>query len=447
MRKITILGGGISGLSLAYFIQKKEPEAQITLLEKRERLGGWCHSEKVGGFLFEKGPRCFKASRAEEILSLVKELDLQREVIHSCPGAETRYIYHRKRLRKIPTGPFSFLRSSLTRKVCLPLLKDFIFPKRFEEKETIHAFVEKRLGKHAAEILFDPFTLGIYAGNAKKLSMKECFPSLYEAVKQKKSILSAMRAFQMQQKLSRQLSYVGLVSFRKGNFSLIQALAKALKKVTFHLGTEVSKIEPQGEKILIFTPQKTFETEELYLALPKQETQRLFFPLDKKVHTILSQIECASVASVNLGFEREFFSERFFGYLVPSLQKDMHMGTLFESSVFPEKMDFSQMTALGVMLGGAQHPEVAEKTEKELVEIARNSIKKYLKIEEEPKAFSVTKAIKALPQFYQDHKETIENLHKRLQEAFPKITLVGNYLEGVSVNDCIAYSKKIGQKI
>lgn len=443
MEQIIILGGGISGLSLAYFLQKKEPEARITLIEKNERLGGWCHSERKQDFLFEKGPRCFKASRSFEINSLIKELKLQNEVIVSSKEAETRYIYHKNKLRKIPSSFFSFVTSPLTRKVFFPLIKDFFSPKKFIEEESIFSFVERRLGTHAANILFDPFTLGIYAGDVKRLSMGECFPSLHEAIRQKKSVLSSLRAFQKEQQISRQLSYTGLISFKKGNFSFIEALKKACNKVSFHLNTEVIKIEPGKKTSRVITPGLNFEADKVYIALPKEETQKLFVSLDDLVYTLLSQIECASVASVNLGYDREFFPERFFGYLVPSFKKDIHMGTLFESSIFPDKMKASNLTALGVMLGGMHHPEIAEKTEEEIIELAKEAVYKYLKIEELPKFISVTKATKALPQFYPGHKKKIEAITSRLKERFPKIVLAGNYLEGVSVNDCIAYARKI----
>lgn len=439
-----ILGGGISGLSFAYFLKKQVKEAQVLILEKRPRLGGWCHSKKVGDFLFEMGPRCFKASRCSSLLSLLEELGLQKEMIFSSAEAETRYIYHQGKLQKIPKKGLSLLASPLTRPVFFPLLKDWISPKKFQAKETIDTFVTKRLGEHAAQVLFDPFTLGIYAGDSKKLSMEICFPRLHEAVRRKKSFLSALFLLMQQekQKLGRQLSYIGLVGLKGGNSRIIQALEKKLEGVEIQLNTEVCHLQKKEEKIQIISSQGTLLADHVFVALPKKEAQKLLIGLDQQTFSPFQEMECASVASVNLGYKKQMLFEKAFGYLVPSRYGDIHLGTLFQSMVFPENSP-SQGTSLGVMLGGAHHPEIASFSEKELLELAKQSVKKYLNFAREPDAVSLTHAKEALPQFGVNHREIIQNLLQKASQKFPNLTLLGNYLEGVSVNDCIAYSKKV----
>ena len=58
MKHVVILGAGISGLSLGWFLRQRHGDhLKITIIEKEARAGGWIETKKVGHFLFEQGPR------------------------------------------------------------------------------------------------------------------------------------------------------------------------------------------------------------------------------------------------------------------------------------------------------------------------------------------------------------------------------------------------------
>ena len=90
--KIVILGGGISALSAAWYLQNQNPSAEITLLEKENRLGGWI---ETGPFQFEKGPRTFLVARSRALLHLIEEVGLKDDLLFSHPSTSRRFLWHR----------------------------------------------------------------------------------------------------------------------------------------------------------------------------------------------------------------------------------------------------------------------------------------------------------------------------------------------------------------
>jgi len=443
--RVLILGGGISGLSFAHFLEQRAFSGEITLLEKQERLGGWCQSSQEKGFILEKGPRCFKADKVVSLITLLKELGLEEEMIFSSEEAEERFIYYRNSLKKLPRTLGQFLSSPLTRPLLFPLMKDALFPKSFYPKQTVYEFVEKRLGKHAARVLFDPFCLGIFASSSKDLSMEMAFPSLHKNMEKKGSFFSAMKSIQKEK--NPKSSYKGLLGFKKGISSLVDSLSSNLKKTDIRPGAEVYDIQVRTSKeVEVFTSRGVFVADHLFVALPKKEAEKLLLPLDLKTFAPLSEIKCSSVACVNVGYDKKVFSKKGFGYLVPSFLKNPNIGTLFESEIFPQKQQNLNHTLFGVMLGGSNFPEIENRNEEELTVLALKSLEQTLQIKDPPNLIKVTKAEQALPQFGINHPSLIQKIEQNLAWNFPQINLLGNYLEGVSVDDCISYSQKKASK-
>ncbi|HSX12581.1 MAG TPA: protoporphyrinogen oxidase, partial [Rhabdochlamydiaceae bacterium] len=164
-KRIIILGAGISGLSCAWYLSKLSPLCEFVVLEKTEKCGGYLQSEKKEGFLFEKGPRTFKTSRSSELLELAKELGIQDKQIFSSIEAEKRYLCLNNKLHKFPRPLFSF-----------SFLKEWFVSSKAQEEETIYDFAVRRFNKKIADRFFDPLAIGVYAGDARNLSINSCFP-------------------------------------------------------------------------------------------------------------------------------------------------------------------------------------------------------------------------------------------------------------------------------
>ncbi len=189
--KLIIIGGGIAGLSAAYYATKKIQDAQITLIESSDRWGGKISTDRVtfddGQFIVEGGPDTFLVTKPWGV-ALCKQLGLDERLHGTNPHKKNTYVLNKGRLpplpdglaMMIPTNVQAILRSRLVSwfsKTRMGL--DFLIPaKRLNGDELLGTFVSRRLGREAYENLIEPLMSGIYAGDGDQLSLASTFPYL-----------------------------------------------------------------------------------------------------------------------------------------------------------------------------------------------------------------------------------------------------------------------------
>jgi protoporphyrinogen/coproporphyrinogen III oxidase len=423
-KRIAILGAGISGLSLARSLSEKSPAYEISLFEKSARPGGWIESESESGFLFEGGPRIFKVSRCKELLELVEALELKDKLIFSADNANVRYLFENQRLQRFPTGLWSFLTSPLTRPLLFALTKEWRIPAREGVDESIFDFAARRFGTRVAELLFDPLTLGIYAGDIRRLSLRSCFAPLKKWEEEWGSVTKG--ALKQRRKRG---SSSALFSFKGGMSTLIDALVDRCG-ATLHLNQEVKSLKfEKGEVELLGQ-----RFDHLFIALPAHATAELI--PDAEIASLLRAIVFQSVTVVNLGYTQKLDYPQGFGYLIPSKEGEKILGAIFNSAIFPQQSCHPEESRFTFMLreGG--------ESKEEALEIALEGMRRHLKIFTAPTATSVKKISHALPQYEVGHGEKIARLEAAMAERFPTCSLLGNYLHGPSVNDCVTLAKK-----
>ena len=430
-KRMLILGAGISGLSAAYALAKKSDEYDCVLLEQKESAGGFMETEEIGGFILEKGPRVFKSSRNKELLQLVEEVGFSSEVIGSSKDSERRYLWLDGALQKMPDNLFSLLTSSLARPLLISLLKEWSKP-TFLEDETIWAFACRRFGKSVAERFFDPLVLGIYAGNIKKLSVEACFPFLKELEREKGSITWGLLSSFFKKKRKKAALSSSLFSFKKGTGSFIKHLISRIPFPIYY-GQKVLSLEKKGEGFLLKCSQGVFEADEVIIALPAYVAGDLLKLFEEELFVRLSNIPYQAVTSMNVAFVSEVLSVSAFGYLIPKIEKEEVLGVLFDSKIFPEQQGFSH-TTMTLMIEGV------DRSDEELLRILDRVLKVHLKIAGEPNVVSWKRMAKAIPQYNVGHLEEVSAIQKLLPKG---IHLAGNYLKGVSVNDCIRLSASL----
>ncbi len=185
MKRVAILGAGITGLSVAWYLKKKYRNAlEIAIYEKSGRAGGWIESFTKEGFRFEGGPRGFRPKgQGEATLELISELGLTKELVPSNRKAQVRYIAHKGKLRVF--SPFYLLQQGVVRS----LWCDLKTPASSLEDESIAQFAQRRFKRGIAEGVIDPLVHGIFAGDPKQLSIRSCFPKIWQAEQRYGSVL------------------------------------------------------------------------------------------------------------------------------------------------------------------------------------------------------------------------------------------------------------------
>src|SRR5947207_1859431 len=163
MPHVVVVGGGLTGLTVAFRLKQFAPGAAVTVLEPRERVGGNIGTEEHRGFRFEHGPNGF-LDRTPAVPDLVRDLGLSERLIAASDGSrKNRYVFLGGKLRKLPRGPLGLLTTPLLSfggkwKLITEPWRKTPPPAR---EETVAEFVTRRAGKEAADVFADALVTGI----------------------------------------------------------------------------------------------------------------------------------------------------------------------------------------------------------------------------------------------------------------------------------------------
>jgi oxygen-dependent protoporphyrinogen oxidase len=196
-----IIGGGISGLSTAYYLARGG--ASCTILESRPRLGGVIQTERVEGCTIEAGPDSFLSVKPAA-LNLIRDLGLESDVIGSNDHVRVTFVRRGGRLVPLPDGLMMMVPTKIMPLVTTPLLswgtkfrmgmELLRSPKPRAEDESVAEFVEEHYGREAVDYLAEPLLAGIYGGNPADLSVTSVLPRFVELASQYGSLTRGVLA-------------------------------------------------------------------------------------------------------------------------------------------------------------------------------------------------------------------------------------------------------------
>ncbi|MEW6002868.1 MAG: protoporphyrinogen oxidase, partial [Nitrospirota bacterium] len=428
---------------------ERRSSLDLVVLESENRPGGKIWTDKVNGFLCEGGVNGFLDNRPRT-LELVSKLGLTP--LKSSDTAKKRYIYSKKRLNLLPESPLSFLSSSLLSLYGrLRVLGEIFVPGSNKEDETLADFARRRLGREAYEKLIDPMASGIYAGDPEKMSLRSCFPRIYELEKEYSSLIKAM--IRLKREAKRTGKKVGpgpggvLTSFHEGMVSIINALAAFLGD-RLRIGAKVISVEKRGNNFFIhLSDNSEIEAEVVVIAAPAHTTSEMTRDLSKELSSSLREIFYPAVSVICFGYRREKIKNSLdgFGFLVPYKEGRKILGTLWDSSIFPNRAPEGYVL-LRTMLGGVRASELAMQDEAKLVNIVTDELRDIMDIRIEPDFVRVYRHEKAIPQYSPGHAKKLTIIDEMLSR-YKGLYLAGNAYRGIGVNDCIENSYKLAERV
>lgn len=424
-KQVVILGAGISGLSLAYFLKKRYGD-KITLqvLEKSERVGGWIQTDDVEGFLFERGPRTLRASGdGLETLALIEELKLQEEVLGASKEAQARYVVLDGKLEKVPGHLLACLTAPLLKGIKKDLMKGCLKRGVCSGDLSLERWADLRFGPLVKERLLAPICLGIYgSAELNALSLRSCFPSLYAWETGKKPLLSIWHRRRKLSPFMRQRKRETLFSFRQGLITLPLALEARLPGVVQKEVVIQSLVRDKEQVVLELEGREEIRADYLFSALPWKALKELGFE-----RRGLSTLPHTSLGIVQMGWHGKVLPLNGFGYLIPPREGSEVLGVVFDSEIFshPGK---TQMT---LMMKQADS------------RLALDEVQKRLGIQQAPDVLRAYSAKEAIAQYPVGFHEERRLLRSRLKAWFPRFFLTGASFDGVSVSSCIAQAKRI----
>jgi protoporphyrinogen/coproporphyrinogen III oxidase len=447
--KLIIIGGGISGLSLAYFLLEKKPSLDITIIEAERKAGGKIWTDRTGGFLCEGGVNGFLDNRPKT-LELASKLTLSP--LRSNDNSRKRYIFSDGKLNLLPDSPPAFFMSNL---LSLPgrlrIVGEMFVPKWKGGDETLAHFARRRLGKEAFEKLIDPMASGIFAGDPEKMSLKSCFPKVYNLEQTHGGLIKGMLRLQKEAKKTGKKVGAGpggvLTSFYDGMGAFINAHTAFLGE-RLKTGIKAQAIDKIGNAYIVHLSDGTsLEANSVVCASPAFATAEMLKGLDKDLSSTLNEIYYPSVSVVCFGYRREKLgrSPDGFGFLVPFREGRKILGTLWDSSVFPNRAPEGHVL-LRTMLGGARRSELAESGDEKLMDLVRGELKDIMEINAAPDFAKVYTHPKGIPQYFLGHESKLRVIDD-IVNRFKGLYLTGNAYRGIGVNDCIENSAKLAERI
>ncbi|XP_068733802.1 protoporphyrinogen oxidase-like [Montipora capricornis] len=464
--KFAILGAGISGLSAAYrLLDKVNNPSDITVLESSDRVGGWLQSKVTDqGAVFELGPRSIRPAgdAGMATLRILQDLSLEREILavpRSHPAAQNRFIYSQGELHQLPTGIKSIIKKNpLMSKSLLPLIlrEPFVSKNRDGTEESVHGFFERRLSREVADYFADPFCRGIFAGDARLLSFKSCFPPLYELEKEhgsitrgvlKSSLKAAYPDASVQSTLGSKAKkeHWSTWSLKGGLQTLSDKLLEVLQKkgVDFKLKSPCTSIDFDScGKLMVTSPKYQIRVDHVISGLPAHELAMVLPKAWEPLANDLANIQAVTVAVVNLEYEGNVVPVDGFGFLVPSSDSIQVLGIIFDSCAFPENNRLGGATTrLTVMMGGHWFHSLFGQPDsvdpKHLQDVAIETAEKTLGIRTKPTACLTNILRDCITQYTIGHGDRLESIFRFIEQHKLPLTLIGASYNGVSVNDCI----------
>jgi protoporphyrinogen/coproporphyrinogen III oxidase len=449
--RIAIIGGGISGLSLAYFLYEKDPFADIVVFESDTRLGGKIWTDKSEGFLCEGGVNGFLDNRPRT-LELASKVALRP--LKSSDASRKRFIFSEGGLRRLPESPPAFLASGLLSVLGrLRVMAELVIPGRVKEEETLAEFARRRLGREAYEKLIDPMASGIYAGNPETLSLRACFPKVYDLEMKYGGLIRGMIKLQRERKKGGSGEKVGagpggvLTSFYHGMGEMVDALRNVLGD-RLRTGRKVVSLEKKkGGYSLFFSDGSGTEADAVVIASPAYSASEILRGLDSRLSNIVSGISYPSLSVVCFGYRKDTITASLdgFGFLVPSREKRGILGTLWDSSIFPNRAP-EGFVLLRSMVGGARASALAMKNDDSLIESVKKEIEEIMHISAHPEFIRVYRHEMAIPQYVVGHRERLKDIDSSLLKH-KGLYLTGNAYRGIGVNDCIENSFTLAARI
>jgi oxygen-dependent protoporphyrinogen oxidase len=459
MKKIVIVGGGISGLATAWLLRSKAEaegkELHLTLLEKEEQPGGKIRSIKADGYTCEWGPNGFLDSKPQT-LDLCRAIGVENRLHRSNDNARKRFIFSGGELHQLPDGAPAFLKSRLISwpgKLRLALEPTpFIAPAPAGIDETLAAFGRRRLGGEALDKLIAPMVSGIFAGDPETMSLVSCFPRIAELEQEYGGLIRAMIMLAKKKKRDQSAGKVVssaagpggvLTSFREGIQYLSDALATSLGEIV-KPGVTVASVM-KGESVpyrVTCGDGSEYEADGVIVASPAFAAAEMLARLDGGIAGILQHIPYASMTVICFGYGREQIRRSLdgFGYLIPKKEGRNTLGTLWDSSMFENRAPEGKVL-LRSMMGGACFPEYVNLSDDEVVARVREDLAVTMGIGAAPEFVRVFRHPQAIPQYTVGHGARLQGLEDLLR-THPGLILTGNSYRGIGLNDCVAAAER-----
>ena len=452
--RLIIVGGGPSGLAAAWKASAEAERAgkvlEVVVLEAADQVGGKARTEQADDLLIETGPQGFLDDQPV-LREMIDACGLADEVISPEPAANRRSIYRGGKLCELSRSPLPFARSGLLGPLGLARLAlEPLVPGRKEDDvaasragdESLFDFAARRMGRQAARRLISPVVLGIFAGDARRLSAAAAFPRLVAMEQAHGSLFKAMRAGRR-----RGVPPPGHKTFRRGIQALPRAVA-AMPGIEVRCGHAVTSIgrRADGAGFTVVSSGGKHAADAVILAADLPAAADLVAGVSAAAADELRQIDSPPMAVVHTAFDASAAAhlEPAYGFLVARGEGIRMLGCQYETATFRGRSPEGQFLARS-MFGGSVDPEAAHLDDDELIDLTRRELRRTVGIDAAPVSTHVARWPHAIPQYAPGHPQRVARIEAALDEV-GGFYLAGNALYGIGLSRAIAVGAGCGER-
>jgi oxygen-dependent protoporphyrinogen oxidase len=457
MTRIAIIGGGVSGLSAAFALEKQKGRGaglEYIVFESSPRFGGVIQTERVDDCVVEAGPDSFLTEKPWAA-DLSRELGLGNQLIGSNDVQRKTYILVKGRLVPLPDGLMfmvptkfaaTFFSPLFSWKTKLRMIREcFYRPVYAGDDSTVAEFVERHYGREMVERLADPLLAGVYGGSAEELSVRSVLPRFAEIEATQGSLGRGMIAARKKQtgSSSRPL----FTSVKDGMQQMVDALLARIPVGARRANIAVDTVKAESGKWLVVSSGRTEEFDAAIIATPAYVAAEMLGGENAELAAELRAIPYSSSVTVVLGFDQSIRPALppGFGFLVPRSEGRRMLAATFVQNKFPHRTPGNR-ALIRCFLGGTRDDGILQCSEDEILRIVQRELREILGITSKPLFSRIYKWKRAMAQYGPGHGERVERI-KKLVSQKPGLTLAGNGYSGIGVPDCVRSGSEAAAEI
>jgi oxygen-dependent protoporphyrinogen oxidase len=456
MKRIAIIGGGIAGLSAAFYLEKARragANLQWTLFEKSDRLGGVIQTERHDGFVIEAGPDSFLSIKPDAS-RLCQELGIGDQLIPSNDAGRKTYILVKGKLVPIPHGLEFMVPTRIWPMAITPLFSFktklrmaaelFSSARKDTGDESVGDFVRSHFGQEMVDRLAEPLLAGVYGGNAERLSIRAVLPRFAEMERQHGSLVRATLRAKASKAATGAEPRPLFTSLKNGMQQMVEALAAALPQASIRLRQQNLSLRAVNDDWQIETAGINERFQDVLLAVPAPAAAGLLRQFHPALIEGLAKIEYTSTAAVALAYDQADLPKGH-GFLVPRSEGRKLMACTFVHKKFSHRAP-GDMKLLRCFFSSSRMPDLLTHSDEALEQFARQELKEILGLTAEPRFARTFRWDRAMAQYETGHLDRVAEVEKIIA-AMPGFHIVGNSFHGIGVPDCIKSARLAVEQI